>query len=329
MTNKFEMNTLYQKIQKLGFSKSTIRAMLPEWWNDNIAKTQAGFLEAASLLSKSFSLELTSLISGEEAKFDIPTPNFKVRRNIEKSELNAAVALSSVAAKAVLKGFNTELKIDGLTPQMIRETLLSRGNRWIDFRTLLEYCWEIGIPVLHLDLATKKKMQGLAISLNNRPVIILTSKYKYGHLVFDLAHELGHILAGHTKDNLVVDEKIAEKDDDPREQEANDLALKILIGNNVRYETVYTSPNKIAQACISAGKSQNIDPAHIALNIGYSMNNWQTIHASLKKIKERLNISANDPSVCKEAMLERLNFDELGDFEHPMRVMTGSLNKAA
>ena len=137
MTNKFEMNTLYKKIQALGFTKKNIKAMLPDWWNDNIANTQAGFLEAASLLAKSFSLDFSSLVSSNEANFDIPNPNFKTRRNTALSELESAVALSSVAAKAVLKGFDTKLNIEGLTPEKIRNTLLSRGNRWIDFRTLL------------------------------------------------------------------------------------------------------------------------------------------------------------------------------------------------
>ena len=57
MTNKFEMSTLYKKIQALGFTKSNIKTMLPEWWNDKIASSQTGFLEAASLLAKSFSLD--------------------------------------------------------------------------------------------------------------------------------------------------------------------------------------------------------------------------------------------------------------------------------
>ena len=172
-------------------------------------------------------------------------------------------------------------------------------------------------------------MQGLAISLNERPVIILTSQKKYGYLVFDLAHELGHILAGHTKNDLVIDEHIFEKYDDPREKEANDLALKILIGDNIRYTTMHVTPDAIAEACIAAGKRDNIDPAHLALNIGHSMNNWSTIQSSLNIISKRLNISTSDPGICKEVMLERLDFDEMGDFEHPMRVITGSLNKAA
>lgn len=326
MTNtKFEMRTLYNKISELGFRKKYIRAMLPSWWDDTIAENQAGFLEAALLLSKAFSLDFESLISQEKAKFNIPIPNFKVKKHIESSRLNAAVALSSVAAKAVLKGFDTPLKMEGLTAKNIRETLLSRGNQWIDFRTLIEYCWEIGIPVLHLELNCAVKMQGLAISLNDRPVIILTGKYQYGYLVFDLAHELGHILAQHTKDDIVIDNEIFTKTENQKEMEANKLALEILTGNNYSFYTETKTPAAIADECISIGKEKNIDPAHLALSNAYSTQDWITASQTLKQIKRKLNIKADDPNICKEEMLERLNFEEMGDLEHPVRVMTLSL----
>lgn len=329
MENKFDMKNLYKKIIGLGFKKKEIKTILPEWWNDNIAKTQTGFLEAAALLSKSLSINFNSLISDEDAYFDLPLTNFKSRSNIQSSDLNAAVALSTVAAKATLRGFSADKKYLELTAKDVRQTLLSRGNRWIDFRTLVEYCWEIGIPVLHLSLKNHKKMQGLAIEINERPVIILTSNLKYGYLVFDLAHELGHILAGHTKDSLIIDEQISPSDIDQKEKEANDIALEILTGSASSFSTKIRDYNQIANTCILTGKERNIDPAHLALNIGHSMGNWALANTVLKMIKQKLNIGANDPDICKEAMLERLDFDAMGDFEHPMRMITSSLNKAA
>ncbi|MDY5847516.1 ImmA/IrrE family metallo-endopeptidase [Actinobacillus porcinus] len=329
MANQFEMKTLYNKIIALGFKKKDIQAILPEWWNDNIAKTQSGFLEAAVLLSKSLSINLKSLISEEKACFDLPLSNFKAKGNINTAELDIAVALSTVAAKATLRGFSAEKRYDGLTAKKVRETLLSRGNKWIDFRTLVEFCWEIGIPVLHLNLKNYKKMQGLAIEINNRPVIILTSQHKYGYLVFDLAHELGHILAEHTKDSIVVDERISPKGIEKNEKEANDIALEILTGSTYHFTTRSRNASSIAEACISTGKERNIDPAHLVLNIGHSMDNWVLANSALKIIKEKLNISSNDPAICKEVMLERLDFETMGDFKHPMRVITSSLNKAA
>lgn len=329
MTNKFDMKNLYTKIIGLGFKKREIETILPKWWDDNIATTQTGFLEAAALLSKSLSINFNSLISDEDAYFDLPLTNFKVKSNIQSSDLNVAVALSTVAAKATLRGFSSDKKYLELTAKDIRQTLLSRGNRWIDFRTLVEYCWEIGIPVLHLSLKNHKKMQGLAIEINGRPVVILTSNFKYGYLVFDLAHELGHILAGHTKDGLIIDEQISPSDIDHKEKEANDIALEILTGSTSSFSTKIRDYNQIANACILTGKERNIDPAHLALNIGHSMGNWVLANTVLKMIKQKLNIGANDPDICKEAMLERLAFDAMGDFEHPMRMITASLNKAA
>ena len=83
----------------------------------------------------------------------------------------------------------------------------------------------------------------------------------------------------------------------------NDLALKILIGDNIRYTTMHVTPDAIAEACIAAGKRDNIDPAHLALNIGHSMNNWSTIQSSLNIIRKRLNISTSDQVFVKKLCL--------------------------
>ena len=54
-------------------------------------------------------------------------------------------------------------------------------------------------------------MQGLALQRADRPTIILTSNRGNGWLVFDLAHELGHIILEHVNnDTWVVDKEIKE-----------------------------------------------------------------------------------------------------------------------
>ena len=42
------MQTLYAKLQSLGFQQKKIKQLLPEWWNDDIAKTPAGTLTTGS-----------------------------------------------------------------------------------------------------------------------------------------------------------------------------------------------------------------------------------------------------------------------------------------
>lgn len=326
---EYSANILYTKITSLGFKRKYITSMLPEWWNDSIAQTQAGFTQMAVLLAKAFSLDFKSLISESDIKFNLPSPNFKARTNIDYSDLTNAVALSTVAAKAALAGLDNVYQKSELTSYSIRETLLSRGNGWINFHTLVKYCWEIGIPVLHLSMEGIKKMQGLAISIDRKPVIVLTSKYKHGYLVFDLAHELGHILLGHTDEEIVIDEKISFSSSiKEREYEANKFALEILTGNTINLGKTYHNPSHIADYCIKYGKENKIDPLHIALNIAHNRNSWSQVNVVIRIIKDRLKLKATDPDICRAEMLERLDFDAMRELEQPMRVLTQSQNRA-
>lgn len=325
------MQPLYQKLKPLGFSKSFIASVLPSWWCDDIANTESGYIEAASMLSNIFNVDLKSLLSEESpATFRIPYPNFKATSNVEYEKLSRAVALSTTVAKACLRTFNSPLKIEGLTPTSIRETLLSRGNKWVDFRALLEYVWEIGIPVLFLEFPKGiTKMQGLAISVNDRPVIILTSNKKYGYLEFDLAHELGHILANHLeKEKILIDENIKQLEKDKSvnilEQEANSIALEILTGKyNGGFETKCRDIPLLVDSCIQYGKEHNIDPSHLVLNIGHNIQDWRFTASVLNALREKLIIKSSDPEICKEVMFERLeNFGEMKELENMVRKLT-------
>lgn len=79
-------------------------------------------------------------------------------------------------------------------------------------------------------------MDGIAMSLNGRPSIVLSSKRASGFLLFHLAHELGHIALGHVSQNgAIVDDEINESDSDigrdPQEIEADRFAIELLTGN--------------------------------------------------------------------------------------------------
>lgn len=333
MPEKNSMKPLYDKLRGLGFTKPFIQSMLPEWWDDRIAETRAGYIESALTLSKLFNIDLKSLLDNDntQLQYKIPLPNFKATKNKEYQELLNAVSLSTTAARACLRSFQSELKIDNITATSIRKILIEdRGNKWIDFRTLLEYIWEIGIPVLFLKLPDRiKKMQGLAIAINNRPVIILTSRKDYGYLAFDLAHELGHILCGHiSKENIIIDEKIDQNSTLDKEAEANQFALELLTGKkDTCYHTNHTDYKHISllvHSCISYGKQNNIDPSHILLNIAYHTHKWAVANSWLKELKKKLSIKESDYDICRKVMFERLDdFSEMKELENPMKVLTG------
>ena len=185
------MQTLYTKLQRLGFQKATIKKLLPEWWHDDIAKTPAGLQEASLILSKYLSVRYSSLIGDIDPCFNLPNHKFKHAKNVKENDLSKAVALTSLAGRLTLEAYDSPLaQLESLSAQSIRETLLSRNYPWIDFNILLNYCWEIGIPVIFVENLPSPKMHGLALQLDGRPVIILTNKHKHGFLIFHLAHEL-------------------------------------------------------------------------------------------------------------------------------------------
>ncbi|MFN9957066.1 MAG: ImmA/IrrE family metallo-endopeptidase, partial [bacterium] len=76
-----------------------------------------------------------------------------------------------------------------------------------------------------------KKFAGLIQWHSTCPVIILSSKYQQSaRLAFDLAHELGHLALAHLNNGVLVDEDIT-FDNDCEEEEANQFATELLLGD--------------------------------------------------------------------------------------------------
>ncbi|MBE9402047.1 ImmA/IrrE family metallo-endopeptidase [Acinetobacter albensis] len=320
------MQTLYTKLQRLGFQKATIKKLLPEWWHDDIAKTPAGLQEASLILSKYLSVRYSSLIGDIDPCFNLPNHKFKHAKNVKENDLSKAVALTSLAGRLTLEAYDSPLaQLESLSAQSIRETLLSRNYPWIDFNILLNYCWEIGIPVIFVENLPSPKMHGLALQLDGRPVIILTNKHKHGFLIFHLAHELGHIILGHvTDEQWVIDEIITEHNDEDIEKAANQFALEVLTGNS---DSAFTSqrnlyPDILARSALSVGRENKIDPLHIVLNYGHTNQCMPTANSACKALVRSLNISESDQEIAKSTFMQFVDVDSLDD-EQALRHLIG------
>lgn len=320
------MQTLYAKLHTLGFTKPIVKRLLPEWWDDDIANTPAGFQEASLILSKYLSIRYSSLIGDAAPTFIFPKHKFKHSRNVEEKDLTKAVALSSLAARLTLEAYELDIpNLNEFSAQSIRETLLSRNAPWIDFNTLLDYCWEIGIPVIFVENLPSPKMQGLALQLQGRPVIILTSARKHGYLVFHLAHELGHIILGHVTDNdWVIDETINESGGDDQESEANKFALEILTGKSTasyRSESPLY-PNDLARSALQVGRENKVDPIHIVLNYGHTNRCMPIANKACQVLVKSLGIKETDPEIAKSTFIQHIDVDSLDD-EKALRYLIG------
>lgn len=310
------MQPLFKKLQNTGFDSKFIKSLLPDWWDDSIADTPSGYQQATLLLGRLLAIRPDSLWNqASEAVFALPeSRRFKHRVNVESDSLDVACALAFSAARIVQSGLDQRAgNITIPDARMLRESLL-KDAKWIGFSELLDYCFSIGIPVIYLDrLPLKaKKMDGLAFDCHGRPMIVLTKRQKNGYLLFDLAHELGHIALNHLQlDGCIIDQKIDADADDEDERAANRFALELLTGD-AECKIVPTGRNltgsELASAAMRHGVNNHIDPTHVAMNYGYSVGHWAVANIAVKQI---VGAAPSDQELIRNKLFDSLNIDEM------------------
>lgn len=156
---------------------------------------------------------------------------FKRQANSTVSAIQPALMTAQRAATLVL-GSISDLprKTDSLEAQTIRARILST-HQYVTLAALLDFCWENGIAVIHIDpkFLPKQgnKFQGIAMYCDETPVIVLANgKDSPAWIAFHLAHEIGHIMLEHVAagDEPLVDLKIDNVDNEAHEIEANGYA---------------------------------------------------------------------------------------------------------
>lgn len=321
MTKTNQMQPLYKKIERLGFKQKQIKALLPSWWDDAIADTPAGLQEATLTFARTFHVTYTSLCDSLDndrlPEYSFNQHKFKHSRNLNKERLQPAVAVAMLAAEMTLSVFDTPLDLHLKDAQAIRNQLL-KTHKWIDFACLADFCWRIGIPVIYLADPPRPKMDGLALEKNGRPIIVLTKQHKHGVLVFDLAHELGHIMCGHVHaDQIMLDRKLDIKETNKLEQQATEFALELLTSKkNTYFNTKKTySPNGLAQAMIAKGRQLHIDPLHICWNYAYNSKQFPFAMKTQSFIVNKLGITQTDPQIAQMTYLRYVDIDALLDDE--------------
>lgn len=322
------MKDIYQKLSLIGLKKKKVNECMPDWWLENsaeITKTEAGVQETLWRIANNFSIDFGSLIESfsekdKEPKFIFGNHFFKHSKNLNETELQPAVSVAIFIAKNTIRAYEKPLvDLNGLTALSIREQLLQNA-KWVNFETLLNYTWSLGIPVIFSNNIPPKKMDGLALKIQDRPVIILTKGRPHGYLVFDLAHELGHIVLGHLNQNkIIIDEKISANSTEVEtfEQQADEFALELLTdGKNTKFVTKKNySPIGLSQAILKKAKEYNIDPLHIVLNYGHSSGQFPLANQVLSYLVTQLGLDKTDQQIAYEYYLNNIGLDNFDDEE--------------
>ncbi|MFO0954369.1 MAG: ImmA/IrrE family metallo-endopeptidase [Isosphaeraceae bacterium] len=274
------MADLYRRLRAVGLTKRYVRrTILPDWWDDQIAENPAGFAEGLIFLSRHLGLDLSTLRDPQSpvAFRNFGVCKFKKSSNATENELALARAMATRAAQLASAAMADPALPLPTSGSQIRGEILGQGEPWVSLSNLAEYCWSVGIPVIHLSSFPKaKRPDGLAARVQGRPVIVLCKQARYSAwLLFILAHELGHIALGHvTDDGVLLDESMDRNVDDLEEDAANQFAIELLTGDpRICYRTSGRWPNalQLASAARETGKERGVDPGHIVLNYAHTM----------------------------------------------------------
>lgn len=323
MTN---IQSLYSALSAHGLSKQKIARILPEWWSEEVEATPGGAQRAKIYLAKALSLQIRAFSENPpRVEFDVPGERrFKLSSKTSEEDVSLAVALARSASRLAISALDREYQAPPSSASTIREYILSTGAKWVGLTEILDACWRHGIPVLHLasPLLAKKKMDGIAMSINGRPSIVLSNVRKNGFLLFHLAHELGHIALGHLGANsAIVDddfEEQATRSKSSDETAADRFALELLTGNPDSSLTLQQKMKAIplAELAKRTGEQRKIDPSHLVMSCAHNDKSYYGLYVGAANI---LGGGVDDQWIVTEKALQNLEGGLSPDSEHLLR----------
>lgn len=278
MPVNIRMKRLYERLAAAGINTPFAKSILPGWWDDDMASTDAGYARGLGIISSHLTIDLAQLwdASAPITVGSFGKTNFKKNANVTETEVQWTKSVALSAARFAVQAIRAEFKpLPAAT--VIRDEILANGRDCVNLEALLGYLWGHGVPVLFVQQRPKgsKVMDGIVATIDGRPVIVLSKKkHRNSLMLFVLAHECGHIVRGHLNDKpILLDTKIDRSNDsDQQEKEANQSALEVLTGSPTLqfvHSDQYIDAESLASMARATASKTQIDPGVIVQNFAY------------------------------------------------------------
>lgn len=295
--------SLYQTVRGLGLTKAQVRGLLPVWWAPELEADSNGVAELGLHLSRRLSLDLAALLAGHLVpKGAVAQVAYKHRSGSAPEKFAAASYIASSLAQAVLDAFPSKVVELPADPETLRAAArAAKGDAVVGFDALLALCWASGIPVIPLPRLPVgvRKMDGAALRVGNRPVIVIAKRQSSrAWLSFILAHEMGHLALGHigagsTLIDVALHESATYATDssgDAEERAADRFALEVLggpsLGAAIGDWPERESAPGLAAAARDLGRSLHVEPGHIILRHAFESKRWADAANALRFLSE-------------------------------------------
>jgi len=330
MATNTQIENVFSRLKQHGIDKNFIREiLLPEWWDEKVLTSKAGYLQTLSILAKNLNINLTDLLrESQTLSLQNPLPiKFKKSENVDIEPDDIwPNALASRITDLVNNTFSIPQFDLPAEASELRKVFLG-SNEKIELDSVLDFLWQKGIPVLYVSQFPRDvhKMDGMVIKSRDRYIIIVSKTRKHNAwLLFIILHELGHILKGHLKgtESVIYDIEI-ELVTDKEEKEANEEALVFLSNSPAPkfIEGSFQTGFQLANAAMKKAKEYNLDPGVLALNYAYLNNKFPLTQQALKI----LDPEADAISLIKNKMKQYLALDNLSEENYDFFVKVSSL----
>lgn len=330
-----QLANVFQSLKTLGLTKTQVSAILPEWWEPQMAGSDSGMWETVLLLGRRLSLDAVALSSGIVRASDVAAPRFKHTVRVKADQLYAATLMATSIAKAILGAMPARSQLAFRTPDAIRQCILTTPGARMDFDSILAFCWRAGIPVIPLPNLPKgvRKMDAATLKSHERPAIVIALRNNSkAWLSFLLAHELGHVCLEHVPDDAALIEGSigdstefdAESQLDAQETEANAFAHALLGGADAD-KVLATWPDRLpsvsmATRAMEDAQALRMSPGHLILRHAFTTGRWP-------ESRQALNFLADDmdaQTTLVEKLHEEIDTAALGeDLQDYVEQITG------
>ena len=306
------MSGLLSRLGAAGIPTSFARKVLPQWWDDEVAAEPAGLQQAQLYFARAFNIELQSLSERNATpRFRSSVRKFKMSRNVCEDDVTVSAHYATAMAKIALRTHDSNQGVVPSDPAKLRASILNTQS-CVSLKGLLAWCVKSSIPVIHIQQLPGKKMTGLVVREGGRFAIVLSKMGHPAHLLFHLAHELGHIANGHlSEDGFVADESIGTISDDADEKEADAYAIRLINGGEAAYRAAGTikSGGALYKAAVKKGREEGVDVGHIILNFGHNQAMYALAAVALKSVSG----PTKGNEVINSAFFENLDAEALSE----------------
>ena len=263
---KHTFASLKRRLASAGFKRDFVRqAILPDWW-DEACEQDLSLLPDIDIRVARFLDRPLSVV--QDATVPLRLPQYsgaKLRRvrRIDGHRLSSAIHAAIQIAGAVTRCMDypapesARIPVDGLSWR----DEIERAADVVLLQDILSDLWERGIPVIPLEVLPVPSFQGLACTVQNRPMILLGHKHdEPGRVAFIVAHEVSHISSGDcTPEHPVVDEEGQILDDSDMEQLADKYATQVLVGENSVPTVTGSDYRELAQNAADLESNRGVD----------------------------------------------------------------------